>query len=129
MNKRQATNNTERIISSVLQIGVIVSTAIILLGLISFFAHGNPRSTPYHHYASPAYSFPHSISAIRNSLHSDQGAGLIELGIGILILTPVLRVAASFILFLRQQDRPMSAITLSVLIVLICSFILGLTTH
>jgi uncharacterized membrane protein len=119
-------SHMELVISSVLQIGVGISVLVILIGLISFFTHGTPHSASYHQYTSPAFSFPHSISAIRNSIQTNQGSGLIELGVLFLILTPVIRVITSIFLFVRQHDRPMAIITLSVLLILSCSFILGI---
>lgn len=120
----------ELVVSSVLQIGVILSSAIILTGIVLFFVHGhqnNSLNDTFHRFTAANYSFPHSLSSLKISIRQGDGAGFIELGVLALILTPILRVASSILLFLRNRDRPMMTVTLIVLLVLIGSFILGLS--
>jgi len=50
-----------------------------------------------------------------------RGRGLIQLGLLLLIATPVARVAASLVAFLRQRDRIYTAVTAFVLLVLVAS--------
>lgn len=126
MNHQKLTINMEFIISLVLQIGVMISAIIILIG-ISLLLHLNHGS--YQEFTSTNYSFPHSLSTLISSIKVSQGTGYIELGVLILILTPVLRVATSILLFLRQRDMPMTVVTCFVLVVLISSFILGMAIN
>ncbi len=128
--KPRSVKSIELVISLVLQIGVVVSSGIILIGLVLFFyQHGqtkSPLNVPdYHRYTSASYFFPHSFKAMKASLRAGQGIGLMTLGILLLVLTPILRVSTSILLFLRQRDRPMTLVTLVVLLVLAGSFFLG----
>ena len=47
------------------------------------------------------------------------------LGVLILILTPILRVAVGVLSFLYEKDPPMALVTLYVLVVLVGSFFLA----
>ena len=111
------------VISIVLQIGVSVSAFFIIFGLVMFFNGHNLGQ--YSHYVSPNFSFPHSYSALYKAIAKSSSLGFIVLGLLTLILTPILRVATSILLFLAKKDRPMSIVTFSVLIILIGSFLLG----
>jgi uncharacterized membrane protein len=48
-------------------------------------------------------------------------------GLLLLILTPILRVAVSVLMFLLERDRPFVLITAAVLAALVLSFLLGKT--
>ena len=111
------------IISLVLQIGVIVSTLFVLFGLYTYLSNHGGGS--YHIYIKPSFSFPHSFTTLRSSLTKNDGLSYIVYGLLLLILTPILRVATSIVLFMSKKDRPMAMVTFCVLVILIASFLLG----
>ena len=111
--------------STALQVGVTLSAVFIITGVILFLIN-HKQTTSYHIFVNPGYLFPHSFSALVKSLKSGQGIGFIVLGSLLLILTPISRVATSILLFIYQKDKPMSLVTLFVLIVLISSFFVGI---
>jgi len=117
----------ELAISLVLRIGVSVSVAIIAAGIaLTMARHGNYISRlSYHAVTRPETPFPHSISALFRSLGKGDGEGLTVLGLGLLILTPVMRVAVSIFTFVYEHDRAFVIITSIVLAILIGSFFLG----
>ena len=125
MNK-MTSKSLEHTISRVLQVGVVSSALIILAGVILLFTHNYQHQSSYHQLTTNTYSFPQSISTLKSSVSKGAGIGFIELGVLLLILTPILRVATSILLFIRIKDLPMTLITLCVLIVLVSSFILGI---
>ncbi len=117
-------------ISLVLRTGVVVSVLVIATGLGLMFAHHSaylPVSGhfSYHQLTSRSTPFPHSFSALGRSIARGQGRGIIVLGVLILILTPVLRVAVGVLSFVYEKDPPMALVTLFVLAVLIGSFFLA----
>lgn len=127
--KDKLMKNSELIISLVLQIGVGISAVVILTGLALFFTQNTSlNATSYHSLTNVSYSFPHSLASLRSSLRGGDGIGFIVLGILLLILTPVARVATSILIFIRERDRPMAIVTLLVLILLISSFYVGTLT-
>jgi uncharacterized membrane protein len=117
----------ELAISLVLRIGVSVSVLVIASGLGLMMAN-HPEyisKLSYHAITRPGASFPHSLGALIHSLARGQGRGITVLGIGLLILTPVMRVAVSIFTFIYEQDPAFVIITTIVLAILIGSFFLG----
>jgi uncharacterized membrane protein len=108
----------EQIMASLLRAGVILAAAVVLGGGIVYLArHGQEH---------PAYSTFHGVPdelktppAIWRGATSGQGRAIIQLGLLLLIATPVCRVAFSVFAFERQRDWTYVAITLIVLAVLI----------
>lgn len=117
----------ERILALLLQTGIALSLGLVALGLLGSLALQprlllDPQTlTPLLNQTTP----PQSPKAATPHLLHLPGTNLISLGLLILILTPVLRVAASLLVFAIQRDRLYSLITATVLLLLILSFALG----
>ncbi len=109
--------DTELFISYSLRFGVYLSAFVMALGLILLFVRG---SSGY-----PVDVFPTSIAALWSGIVLFKAAAIITLGLVILIVTPVFRVAASVLLFLVEKDHLYTMITLFVLAILIISFLIG----
>ena len=107
----------EIIISKFLRIGVMLSAATILLGLLMFLASGN---TGY-----PGNSYPITPTAIINGLLLFKPYAIIMAGLLILISTPVFRVGVSIIVFAKEKDYLYVKITTAVFAILLLSFMLG----
>lgn len=118
---------SELAISLVLRIGVSVSVLVIAAGIaLTMARHGSYLSgISYRAVTRPGTPFPHSFGAMMKSLERGDGEGLTVLGLGLLILTPVLRVAVSILTFVYEHDRAFVIITSIVLAILIGSFFLG----
>lgn len=111
----------ELIISGVLRGGVVLSAAIILLGVVLYYLR-NPRANPAIAQPEP---FPHSLTAVLTGVAHANGLAVIALGLLILLATPVIRVAVSILAFALAGDRLYVAITALVLLILVVSFIAG----
>lgn len=105
----------EFLISWVLRAGVLLSAVIMLVGLVLVLVH--PAGLPL---ARPA-----GFAQVFLGLARGNPLAVIDLGILILVLTPIARVLLSVLIFLRERDLTYTAITLFVLLVLIISFLLG----
>lgn len=120
----------ELAISLVLRIGVVVSVVVIASGLGLMFAHHGAYLPIRGHFSykeltSKSTPFPHSFSSLGSSIAHGDGRGIVVLGVLILILTPILRVAVGVLSFVYEKDPPMALVTLFVLIVLVGSFFLA----
>ena len=120
----------ELAISLVLRVGVLLSVAVIAVGLAVMFAHHSDYVSirghlSYRALTSKATAFPHSFGALGHSIAHGDGRGIVVLGVLILILTPVLRVAVGVLSFIYEKDPPMTVVTLYVLVVLVGSFFLA----
>jgi uncharacterized membrane protein len=120
----------ELAIGLVLRIGVSVSVGVVAAGLALMFVHhpGYGRFTgsfSYHRLTSKSTQFPHTFPQLGAALGAGEGRGVVVVGLLVLILTPVLRVAVSVVAFLLERDRAMTLVTLFVLAALVGSFFLG----
>ena len=123
----------EDVIGWILRLGVIASAVLIVAGVLLLFI---TRSTGYPgslndlpallHYGSQRTSFfPTTPGDVFAGVAQFKPFALIALGLLVLIATPVLRVAASVVIFWLERDYAYVWITLFVLVVLLVSFLLG----
>ena len=118
----------ELLISNLLRIGVLVSLILIVAGMILTFAHhhdyfDHPPAVQRH--ATPGAGFPHTLRDVYAGLKDLRGQSVIIVGLLLLIATPVMRVAVSILGFAYERDFVYVAITCTVLILLIVSFVIG----
>ncbi|WP_368488693.1 DUF1634 domain-containing protein [Clostridium sp. BJN0013] len=107
-------HNIELIIGIFLRIGIILSSIIILTGLIMFLTLGYTGYSPNYYPTSP-------LEILKDSIYLKPYA-IIMLGLLSLILIPMLRVAISILVFLKEKDFLYVKITTLVLLILILSF-------
>ena len=118
----------ERIISLTLQIGVITSVALVLLGAtLTFIHHPEYVTDPatLGPLTGPHNDFPTTPHDVFEGVLAFRGQAIIVLGLMVLLATPVLRVAISVFIFLAEKDTRFVFVTLLVLALLFLSFFLG----
>jgi uncharacterized membrane protein len=118
----------ELVVSRVLRIGVLTSFALVVAGMLMTFAQapsaGSPGALPFLANGT-ILTPPPALSNLPRDLVHFSGPAWVALGLLVLILTPVARVAVSAVGFALQKDRIYVGITLAVLAVLIASFLMG----
>ena len=105
------------IIGNLLRTGVTLAAALVLIGGLTYlFRHGAER---------PGYAVFHgepadlrTLTGILHDVRSLRGRGIIQLGLLVLIATPVARVAFLAFAFARQRDMLYTAVALIVLALL-----------
>lgn len=107
----------EVVISRILQGGVLVSAAIIVLGVVMWAVRGDAGYPPSGYPSSPAAVLAGALEA--------RPAAVIQVGLLVLLLTPVVRVAASVAVFAVQRDRVFTLMTLVVLALLMLGLLAG----
>jgi uncharacterized membrane protein len=116
--------NVEEWIGNLLRAGVTLAAAVVLFGSCVYLArHGH--ELPQYHVFVGAPTDLRSISGIMKDVLAFKGRGLIQLGLLLLIATPVARVAFSVVAFAIQRDRLYVVVTLIVLAVLTYSLLGG----
>jgi len=110
---------TTIIIGWILQGGVLLSAAIILIGMLLLPFHSRGLSE------QSLVSFPHTLAEEWTGLLALRPQAVIVLGLLLLIATPVMRVAVSVVAFAIERDYRYVVITLLVLAILIASFLIG----
>lgn len=111
-----------RSVGNLLRIGVLMSVATSLIGFVKLFTEGFKMPDNYEQLA-PAESnvlqeFWHSLSRL-------EGMGIIQLGILLLIFTPVMRVIFALVGYLKERDYTYVIISVIVLLVITFSFLTG----
>ena len=115
------------IIGKVLRYGVILSAVVVIIGTIGLaVSQGTSEASSLLNYN--ASSVPHdgidvSLSGLLSGLASFTPFSWIELGIIVLIATPVSRVLISVFLFAAEKDRLYVLITAVVLALLLFSML------
>jgi uncharacterized membrane protein len=117
----------EVLLSHLLRVGVITSAAFVALGTILLFVTG-PQTGYFDRGLQGMIAYPpaaggapidRSISDVIRGLRVGEPDAVISMGLLLLVATPIVRVAASVLLFLAQRDLRYVAITLFVLAVLL----------
>jgi uncharacterized membrane protein len=118
----------ETTISLLLRWGVLLSAAIIVIGVILTFAqhdHYLSSSAPLSGLRSGETPFPTTLVAIVHGLAHLRGDAIMTLGLLTLLATPILRVAVSILIFWLAGDRVFTTITIVVLCLLLTALFLG----
>ena len=109
--------NLDTLLGHVLRAGVLLSAAVVACGGIVYLL-GHGHVTPGYSVFRGEPADLRSVTGIIADARSWSGRGLIQLGVLLLIATPIARVAFSVAGFLRQRDWLYVLITLVVLILL-----------
>jgi len=114
----------QAVIGWVLRIGVIVSICIVFFGGVIFlYRHGHEIADHKKFKGIP--DFISTAGGIINGVFAFRGQAIIQLGIVLLIATPVLRVIFSAIGFVLEKDYLYIGISLLVLLIIFISMISG----
>lgn len=114
----------QSIIGWILRGGVILSmTVVVIGGIIFLWRHGH--STPDFSTFNKIPYFISSSDGIFAGVIHGKGQAIIQLGIIILIATPILRVIFAVIAFALEKDRLYTLISLIVLIIIMSSMLTG----
>jgi uncharacterized membrane protein len=106
--------------SWVLRIGVVVSVTVMLAGLVLAFAKGGLTQA-----GMETRPFSSNYAAPARGMAGGDPFALIELGVLLLVLTPILRVFSAMVLFAAEErDRFYTAVTFLVLVMTLGSLIL-----
>ena len=101
-----------------LQVGVLLASATVLVGGASLlFAHAEAH-TDFRTFRSEPATLRHLRPLASAVAHGDPAA-IIQLGVLLLIATPIARVAFAAVSFLRERDWLYVAVSLTVLAVLL----------
>ena len=114
----------EVILGNLLRTGVLVSAAVVLVGACIYLYRHAHDPADYRVFRGEPSEY-RTISGIVQSVivGRGRGQGLIQLGLLLLIATPIARVAFSVVGFAIERDRLYVAFTLLVLAILLYSFL------
>jgi uncharacterized membrane protein len=110
----------EQAMGTLLRAGVILSAGVVLLGGVVYLARHGQEPVDYHAFKGEPEDLSTPLGIVRDAL-AFRGRGLIQLGLLLLIATPVARVVFSVVAFALQRDYTYIGVTLIVLAVLLYS--------
>jgi len=112
----------EVILGNLLRTGVLISAAVVLSGACVYLSRHAHEPADYRVFRGEPSEY-RTIRGVIQSVMNGRGRGLIQLGLLLLIATPIARVAFSVAGFAIERDRLYVAFTLIVLAVLLYSLL------
>lgn len=112
----------EQIVGNLLRVGVLVAASVVLLGGVLYLIHSGGNLPSYHVFYGEPKDLRHLNEIVPEAVSLRRG-DVIQLGLLLLIATPILRVAFSVFAFLKQRDYTYLFVTLIVLGVLLYSLL------
>ena len=112
------------LIGTLLQTGVILASTVVLMGGTIYLVRHGLDAPHYRVFASEPASL-RTLTGIVTGVLTLRGQGIIQLGLLLLIVTPVVRVAFAVAAFALERDRFYVGVTLMVLAILIYSLTIG----
>ena len=114
----------EQWIGRLLQLGVLLAAAVVIAGAALLLAHHG--SEPVHFGVFRDVASPlRSLGGIVHDARALDARAIVQLGLLLLIATPVARVAFTLVAFAIQRDRLYVVITAVVLLLLLYGLIWG----
>lgn len=112
----------ELLLSSLLRYGVFLASAIVSIGGILYLIRHGTEPVDYKYFLGEPDEFRSPVGVVK-AVRSGSSRGIIQLGLLLLIATPIARVAISLFAFLWRRDFIYVAISLFVLVGLIYSLL------
>ncbi|HLM81490.1 MAG TPA: DUF1634 domain-containing protein [Terriglobales bacterium] len=112
----------EVILGNLLRSGVLLPAAVVLSGACVYLSRHAHEPADYRIFRGEPSEF-RTIAGVIHSVLNGRGRGLIQLGLLLLIATPIARVAFSIVGFAIERDRMYVAFTLIVLAILLYSLL------
>lgn len=121
---QQDEHRLELVIGNLLRYCVIAVVIVVVAGAVLYLPTHSGHLTDYRQFRSEPDGY-RSAGGILRLAFSGDALAIIQLGLVLLIVTPILRVALSAIAFIAEKDRLYVALTLVVLGLLLYSLLAG----
>ena len=116
----------EQTIGRLLQIGVLVAAVVVATGGIAFLTQYGRTTADFHSFRLEPSEL-HTLTGIMRGARSLDSRAVVQLGLVLLIATPVMRVALTLIAFIKRRDWLYVAITALVFTLLVFGLVWGRT--
>ncbi len=114
--------DVEQLVGNLLRAGVVLASVVVLAGGLLYLVRHGTAPADYRVFRGEPADLKGVFGILRDAT-SLSGRGLIQLGLLLLLATPVARVALTVFAFARQRDRLYAGVALFVLSVLLYSLI------
>ena len=111
----------ERIIGQLLRYGVLLSSLVVLTGGIVYLIRHGHQEPAFGSFKGEPDKMK-QLGPLLQAIGRGEGRPLVQLGLFVLIATPIARIAFSVIGYLLEKDYLYVTITILVLAVILCNF-------
>jgi uncharacterized membrane protein len=115
---RRRDQRIERIIGALLQVGVVLAIAVTMLGACLYLGRQGRHVADFRVFRGEPWDLRSAPAVVAAAL-AGQREAVIQLGVLILIATPIARVLFSLVAFAVERDLTYVIVTLIVLVVLL----------
>ncbi|HSS95967.1 MAG TPA: DUF1634 domain-containing protein [Terriglobales bacterium] len=112
----------ENIIGTLLRVGVLTSAFVVFFGGAIYLAHHGRSTVDYRIFQGEPADYRHISGIVQEAFHLN-GRGVIQLGLLLLIATPIARVIFALFGFAAEKDRMYACVTAIVLVILLYSLL------
>jgi uncharacterized membrane protein len=112
----------ETMIGQLLRTGVLLAAAIVFVGGALYLAQHHADPAQFHTFVAGGAD-TRSLSGIVRAVAHGNSTAIIQIGLLLLILTPIARVAFAMVGFFLERDRLYTAVSFIVLVILVFSLI------
>lgn len=121
---RWSDHQVEQFIGRVLQVGVLLAAAVVLVGAALLLIGRGGEVADFRSFEGPPVAL-RSLGGILAGAAALDPAAIVQLGLVLLVATPVARVALTLVAFAFQRDRLYVAMTALVLALLLAGLVFG----
>lgn len=118
--------DVEKIVGQLLRFGVITASLVVLLGGILFLVQNGAGIRPDYHIFKGEQDSYITFEGIFLGLFTFKPMAIIQFGVLLLIITPIMRIVFSLFAFMLEKDKLYVIITLIVLGIILASTFGGL---
>jgi len=121
---RWSDHAVEQIIGRLLQIGVLLAAAVVIVGAALLLVNHGASPASYSEFRGEPSEL-RTVAGIVRGAAAFHAAAIVQLGLVLLIATPIARVGFTLVAFILQRDRTYVWITTLVLILLLFGLVFG----
>jgi uncharacterized membrane protein len=121
---RVSDHAVEQVVGRLLQLGVLIAAVVVLIGGVLLLKQHAGTPVTFSVFQGEPDGL-RSITGILRGVAAVQSESIVQLGLLLLIATPVARVAFTLVAFVLQRDRTYVAVTTLVLALLLYGLVFG----
>ena len=110
----------ETVIGRLLQAGVLLAAAVVTIGAVAYLVHHHADRVDYRNFVAGGQGICTFPGIVRSAAHLES-LGIIQIGLLLLIATPVARVGLAIAGFALERDRLYTVVSVVVLLILLAS--------
>lgn len=122
--QREDEERLEQIMGRLLQAGVLLAAVVVLAGAVLLLARHGGEVADFHSFRVQRVGLRALAGIVTGAMALDARA-VVQLGLVLLILTPVARVALTLVAFIVERDRTYILVTALVLAILLYGLVWG----